>query len=174
MQGSLLRSACFPLIYADHDWNSTLNSHLDIQRKQFEELNDVIKQKLKHLKDNAIDNARKALPEWLNDNWINDGYQLIPIAYSYLIRNFGDDSFIKWGMFVVPSNNVNYRNPALIYVSKSNGLSLVAGIGKVSERYRFDEDYPFKYKHLTCFNIGGNHISYNSYNLDILQSYSQE
>ena len=164
MQASMLRSACFPLMHTEHDWQNTLDFQVKIHQKELEEITETAKQKLNYLKENAVANGRNALPEWLNDNWTTWGWELMRRTQWYLNDNFDDGTGTKWNVIVVPSSDVNYRFPALLYVSKTNGLSLIAGHGKIKSGKNpevCDESYPFVYKRMTCFYVAGMGLSYH-------------
>ena len=160
MQTSLLRSACFPVM-AQHEWHKSLEFHINVQQKDLAEIIEVAKHKLVTLRENALNNGRNAIPMWLEDNWTQWGWQLMQRTRWYLNDNFNDGgNSTQWNVVVVASDMVNYRNPELIYVSKSPGLSVIVSYGKLSRMYRCDENWPFNYKTLTCFKIAGHHISY--------------
>ena len=40
-------------------------------------MNNVFKDKLKNLKKNFKSNAKEAIYNWLDENWTNDGYELM-------------------------------------------------------------------------------------------------
>ena len=89
MQGSLLRSICYPLIHEDPSWKETLDSQMNIHKKEFDEINAVMKQKLERLKNDALENGAKARPEWLKveGNWDNQGWRLMNKTYWYMNDN---------------------------------------------------------------------------------------
>ena len=164
MQASMLRSACFPLMHTEHDWNTTLDFHLKIHQKELVEITETAKQKLNYLKENALVNGRNAFPEWIKDNWTTLGWHLMYRTFRYLNDNFDNGTGTKWNVVVVSASNVNYRFPQLLYYSKTDGLSVIAGHGKLKSGKNpenCDESYPFVHKTMTCFYVAGMGLSYH-------------
>ena len=73
LQSSLLRAMCYPLIDQDNDWKNALDKELKVQQKNLVEIIETIEQKLNNLETSRVDNAYRALPTWLDDNW--DDYE---------------------------------------------------------------------------------------------------
>ena len=60
---SVMRSACFPLMYHDDDnWRERLNEDIIVRQKDFQEITETVDKKLKDLLDNFVLNAYRSLP----------------------------------------------------------------------------------------------------------------
>ena len=141
IESSILRVVCYPLIYQDNDWKHTLDKDMRVQQKNFVEIGETIKEKLNNLEMNRVDNAFRAFPMWLDENWnkfISYSNFFLKIflkkflsqTFPYLNDNFGYGpygNFTKFNVVVVDSTNVNDRSPDLFYYSKSQKRSVVVG-----------------------------------------------
>ena len=165
MQASLLRSACFPLIHQDNQWKKELELDLKIRQKNFEQITETVKQKLKILEKDRMSNAYRALPAWFDKYWDdNNNFMLMKHTYLYLNDNFGygpTGNFTKLNVVVVGSTDVYYRSPDLFYYNKTSDRSVSVGLGKMWPKYNCDEHTGSQIKKLTCFKIGDSHISYH-------------
>ena len=162
MQASLLRSACFPLINHDNNWKERLDEEMKLYGKNFEEITEIIKNKIEIGEKNIVSNAYQALPLFLDKHWneYNDNDLMIHTK-SYLNENFRNDwNYERFNLLVVASTNVSYHSPDLFYYSKSDNRSVVVGLGKVSVEENCDEDNYSGINKLTCFKIGDFHVNY--------------
>ena len=119
------------------------------------------------MKNNFNSNARKAVYQWLDENWTNDGKEMMKKTYWYLNDNFNPGNGVKWNVVVVVvdgANPLNYVSPDLISKSK-NEMSVFVNYGKLTKPYRCDEGFylflVYTVKHLQCIEINGNHVSWN-------------
>ena len=155
---------CYPLIHQDNGWKDLLDKEMKVQQEKLVEIGETIDHKLKNLEKNRVDNAFRALPMWLDENWDKYGnFQLNKNAYMYLNDKFGYGpigNFTKFNSAVIGSTDVNDRNPDLFYYSKGD-RSVVVGLGKIWPKYSCDQQTDNEVKKLTCFKIGDKVISYH-------------
>ena len=165
IHASLLRSACFPLMYHGDNWKEKLNEEMKVQQKNFEEITETVDKKMKNLWDNRMTNAYRFLPIILDTLWQDSGdCELMYAIYLHLNTNFhnGANLSTKFNSIIVNSTNVNYQSPDLFYYSKSDNRSIVVGIGPILTEFKYNcnEGIDNVVKNLTCFKIGDSHISY--------------
>ena len=126
----------------------------------FKEINKVIKGKLEIMKNNFESNARKAVYSWFEENWTNDGKEMMKKTFWYLNDNFNPGNGLKWNVItaeIKSLDNFNYYDSTLIAKSQG-GITLLADYGKLTKPFRCDEEYAFKVKLLQCIRINGKHI----------------
>ena len=115
------------------------------------------------MKNNFNTNARKALfglNGWFDENWTNNGSEMMNKTFWYLNDNFNPGNGLKWNVVVAAINsldNFNYYDPSLITKSQG-GITLLADYGKLTKPFRCDEEYLTKTKYLQCIRINGKHI----------------
>ena len=162
MQASLYRSVCFPLMRdSETGWEDDLALQMDSHKKDFEEINEVIKKKLTQLKNKYLSNGKKALPEYFgnDENWV-EGRKLMVAAYQYLNGNFNPGEGIKWNVVVLPTDKVNHVHGDFAIVDRK-GWSVYAQYGPLSRQAVCNEEYPFiATKQLRCQMIGCHHFNY--------------
>ena len=116
------------------------------------------------MKNNFDSNARKAVHQWLDENWTN-GKELMKKTFTYLNDNFNPGNGVKWNVVVVDTEKrLNYVNPDLISKSK-NWMTIFVDYGKLTKPFRCDESYyqfiRNEVKHLQCIKINGNQASWS-------------
>ena len=103
-------------------------------------------------------NVRKALRgsnNWFDENWTNNGSEMMNKTFWYLNDNFNPGNGLKWNVVTVELGslkNFNYYEPTLLTKSQG-GITLFADYGKLTKPFRCDEDYFFKAKRLQCIKI---------------------
>ena len=160
MQGSFLRSACFPLMKGDPNWNGTLQYQMAIHQREFQQISQVTSTKLKDLQANAIANGFRALPLWLDDNW-GKGEQFVTKTFFYMNDNFNDGSQTLWNVFLTEiCDEVNFAEDIIFYRSK-NGATIFVNFGRLNcPPYTSTVNYPFgNSKTVTTFKIGGKGVN---------------
>ena len=162
MQASFLRSVCFPLMRTEQGWEDDLASQMDGHKKDFQEINEVIKKKLLELKNNYMNNAKKSLEEYfgMDKNWSDWGWQLMINVYSYLNDNFNPGDGLKWNVIVLPEDYINHIHDDFARVTR-RGWAVFAQYGRLSVRVECNEWYIFVgTKYLYCQKIAGNKFNY--------------
>ena len=126
-------------------------------------MNNVFKKKLENLKDNFESNAKNALSglnNWFDENWTNNGKDMMEKTFWYLNDNFRPDNVINWNVVVVGIKSLDDINcdPTPL-IAKDNGqMSVFADYGKLTKPFRCDERWPFNKKNLQCIKIKGKKI----------------
>ena len=145
LQATLLRAACSPM-YSDAD---------KVHRKQFEEINQKVEERLDKLQKSTLQNGMSALPLFLYENWTKDGKELMKRVYRYLNDNFNPGQGLKWNAAVVVRLGLSDRSEGLYHFEKDD-LHLVVGYGNI-EKDKCDNVSGFVhvYKSLWCYRIGG-------------------
>ena len=165
LQSSLLRAVCYPLLHQEPDWNVSLYRDLRYKQANLVYIVHTMQDKLINLENNSLDNAYRALPNYLDERWNKYGnYQLMKFTYMYLNKNFGYGpygDFTKFNVVLVQSTNVTYRDSDLFYYSKSDNRSIVVGLGKLWPKYSCDQQTDNGVKKLTCYKIGDKVITYD-------------
>ena len=112
------------------------------------------------MKNNFESNAKKAVNSWFDENWTNEGYEMMKKTFWYLNDNFRPDNVVNWNVVVVyikSLDDFNYYDPSLIAKSQG-GITLLADYGKLTKPFRCDENWLFNPKMLRCIRINEKHI----------------
>ena len=117
----------------------------------------MFKKKLENLKDNFESNARKALvglDNWFDENWTNDGKEMMRKTFWYLNDNFRPDNVVNWNVIVVGITLDDINCDPTPLIAKSQGdISVFADYGKLTKPYRCDENWMFNRKELQCIKV---------------------